>query len=97
MKRRTSSEWQKIIQTQQESGLSISKFCKTQGLNVSTFHLNRKKLSTSKSSFIQVARVADLPRNYILNLNTMTLEIPRGFDPESLQQIIQCIRAMNNA
>ncbi|MGB2865422.1 MAG: transposase [Sedimentisphaerales bacterium] len=58
--------WQMVIETWQDSGMSVSKFCKTEGLSEGTFYNWRKRLSSrraqrnkqtdsSSSVFIEVA------------------------------------------
>ncbi len=58
--------WQMVIETWQESGMSVSKFCKAEGLSEGTFYNWRKKLSgahsqqnepadPSPSAFIEIA------------------------------------------
>lgn len=44
-KRRTSQEWQQIIEAQQASDLTIAEFCLQHLLNPSTFYLQRKKIT----------------------------------------------------
>lgn len=41
--RRTSAQWQQLVQEQQSSGLSVSEFCTKHSLTESTFYLQRKK------------------------------------------------------
>ena len=41
--------WQKTIETWQNSGMSIRKFCKSEGLQESTFYNWRKKLTEGQS------------------------------------------------
>lgn len=41
--------WQKAIDTWQNSGMSVRKFCKAEGLTESSFYNWRKKLSGGKS------------------------------------------------
>ena len=37
--------WQMVIETWQDSGMSVSKFCKAEGLSEGTFYNWRKRLS----------------------------------------------------
>ncbi|HUU17839.1 MAG TPA: transposase [Sedimentisphaerales bacterium] len=62
--------WQMVIETWQDSGMSVSKFCKAEGLSEGTFYNWRKRLSgrnsqqnkqadSRSSAFIEVA----MPKN----------------------------------
>jgi len=44
-KRRNPQEWQRIIESQQSSELTIAEFCQQHTLNPSTFYLQRKKIT----------------------------------------------------
>jgi hypothetical protein len=74
--------WQMVIETWQNSGISVSKFCKAEGLSEGAFYNWRKKLSgiasepvkpsePSPSAFIKVA----LPEN---NHAALELELSSG-------------------
>ena len=96
--------WQKTIETWQNSGMSIRKFCKAEGLQESTFYNWRKKLTDSQSqvneqvlkdpsAFIKVA----LPRNehafLELELSSgSTLRIPAGADKKTLSSVLSALR-----
>jgi hypothetical protein len=96
--------WQKSIETWQNSGMSIRKFCKSEGLQESTFYNWRKKLTDGQSqvnkqilknpsAFIKVA----LPRNehtfLELELSSgSTLRIPSGADNKTLSSVLSVLR-----
>jgi len=50
MKKNTLIKWQAIIQQQSDSGLSVSKFCKTNRLGITCFYKYKKELHKSASS-----------------------------------------------
>ena len=95
--------WQMAIETWQNSGMSINKFCKAEGLPESTFYNWRKKLTdrqsqTNKqaakkpSAFIKVA----VPKsNYaVLELELSsgnTLRIRSGADNKTLSDVLSVL------
>jgi len=93
-----------VIETWQDSGMSISKFCKAEGLSEGTFYNWRKRLSgrhaqrngqadSSPSAFIEVA----MPRSdhAVLELvlcSGNTLRISSGADNKTLSDVISVLR-----
>jgi len=95
--------WRLVIETWQNSGMSISKFCKAEGLAEGTFYNWRKKLTggqsqTNKqtvknpSAFIKVA----MPRSdhALLELELSsgnTLRIRSGADNKTLNSVLSAL------
>jgi transposase-like protein len=95
--------WQMAIETWQNSGMSISKFCKAEGLAEGTFYNWRKKLADGQSqtnkqavknpsAFIKVA----MPRSdhALLELELYsgnTLRICSGADNKTLNSVISAL------
>ncbi len=95
--------WQMVIELWQSSGMSISKFCKAEGLAEGTFYNWRNKLTdrrtqTNKqvvkkpSAFIKVA----MPRNNhaLLELELSsgnTLRIRSGTDNKTLSDVLSVL------
>ena len=95
--------WQMAIETWQDSGMSVSKFCKAEGLAEGTFYNRRKKLTgrqsqTNKqkhlkpSAFIKVA----IPKsnNVLLELKLSsgnTLRIGSGADNKTLSDVLSVL------
>ncbi len=52
-KRRTREQWQRLVDKQAESELTVSEFCAQHALTVSNFYLWRKKLSDDREPFAQ--------------------------------------------
>ena len=96
--------WQMVIETWRNSGISVSKFCKAEGLSEGAFYNWRKRLSgiasqpsepsePSPSAFIKVA----LPRNnhafLELELSSgSTLRIHSGADSKTLSTVLSILR-----
>ena len=97
--------WQMAIETWQASGMSVSKFCKVEGLSESSFYIWRKKLTqadeaeTGKqkklnpSAFIEVAMPKNNPAALELVLSSgNTLRISSGADSATLNDVISVLQ-----
>jgi transposase-like protein len=96
--------WQMVIETWQDSGMSVSKFCKAEGLSEGTFYNWRKKLSgahsqrnesagPSPSAFIEIA----MPKSNHAALELVlcsgnTLRISSIADNKTLSNVISVLR-----
>jgi len=96
--------WRMVIETWQDSGMSISKFCKAEGLSEGTFYNWRKKLSgarsqrnepaePSPSAFIEIA----MPKSNHAALELVlssgnTLRISSAADNKTLSNVISVLR-----
>jgi len=63
-KRRTREQWQRLVDKQAESELTVSEFCAQHALTVSNFYLWRKKLSDDREPFAQQDNWLALQRWY---------------------------------
>lgn len=86
--------WQMAIETWQASGLSVSKFCKAEGLSEGAFYSWRKRLGgrqaepkkqtrPSPSAFIEVA----MPKPAPSNSSGQALSRSHGSDPAALERV----------
>ena len=96
--------WQMVIETWQDSGMSVNKFCKAEGLSEGTFcnwrkrlsrrHLQRKEQSSSSpSAFIEVAmpKSDHAPLELVLS-SGHTLRISSTADNKTLSNVISVLR-----
>ena len=96
--------WQMVIETWQDSGMSISKFCKAEGLSEGTFYNWRNRLSgrgsqrnkqadLSPSAFIEVAmpKSDHAPLELLLS-SGHTLRIGSTADNKTLSNVISVLR-----
>ncbi|WP_395341213.1 IS66 family insertion sequence element accessory protein TnpA [Ningiella sp. W23] len=67
MTRRTSEEWQRLIDEQAVSEMTIQQFCQSRNINQSTFYLQRKKRSDS--------HLAQAPSQW-LPIDTKSMALP---------------------
>ena len=96
--------WQMVIELWQSSGMSISKFCKAEGLAEGTFYNWRNRLTgrqsqTNKqaikkpSAFIKVAVPRSDPALLELELSSgNTLRIRSGTDSKTLSDVLSVLR-----
>ena len=96
--------WQMAIETWQDSGMSISKFCRAEGLSEGTFYNWRKKLygrhsqpdkqtAGSPSAFIEVAMPKSNHAALELQLSSgNTLRISSAADNKTLSNVISVLR-----
>jgi len=96
--------WQMVIETWQDSGMSVNKFCKAEGLSEGTFYNWRKRLSvrhsqrkeqssSSPSAFIEVAMPkSDHAALELLLSSGNTLRISSEADNKILSNVISVLR-----
>ncbi len=96
--------WQMAIETWQDSGMSVNKFCKAEGLSEGTFYSWRKRLSrrhsrrkeqssSSPSAFIEVAiPKSDHAALELLLSSGHTLRISSTADNKTLSNVISVLR-----
>ena len=96
--------WQMVIETWQDSGMSVSKFCKAEGLSEGAFYSWRKRLSgchtqqkgqskSTPSAFIEVAmpKSGHAPLELVLS-SGHTLRISSTTDNKILSNVISVLR-----
>jgi len=97
--------WRMVIEIWQDSGMSISKFCKAEGLSEGTFYNWKKKLSprpaqrngqadSSPSAFIEVAMPQanqEAPLEVLFS-SGHTLRISPAADNKTLSDVISVLR-----
>lgn len=89
MARRTSQQWQKLIQEQATSGQSATAFCAARGINDKYFSLwkNRlypktKKTTPAESNFITLKTPAIVTDTFSLSIGSVMLKIPANTSPQ---------------
>ena len=100
--------WQMVIETWQSSGISVSKFCKAEGLSEGSFYNWRKKLAKSdrseaakqkersSSAFIEVSIPSEKPGGLELVLSSgNTLRIGPGTDGKTLADTLLALCEAN--
>jgi len=87
--RRTNDAWQQLIRQQEQSKMSVSAFCKQQGLSTKTFYRRRKALQPAQAEkpqrFIKV-NPGSLPvsisasHELSLHYQKLKLQLPSSVD-----------------
>ena len=101
---RSPDQWRQILKDQQQSGLTISEFCRQHKISVSCFFSQRKKhgsVNNTKSAFVsatvtkhtatEVQRDAKQP--IVLELSAVRLTLPAEMPPEYLVMLLNGLPA----
>lgn len=90
------SAWANRIRLQQESGLSIERWCREHQIPVHNFHYWRDKLfprtTLRKDSFSEITDVHE--SGLSLEYQGLCLQIRRHFDPLTLKQFLTVLRSI---
>ena len=98
--RRSNAEWQKIIERQEQSGLTGVAFCLQEGIYAKTFYrqrkmLRRKGLVATPSQFIQVqpkpVQAMPIQPTVVLQYRDSRLQMPAGTEPLWLAQLMKAL------
>lgn len=100
-KRRTTQEWQSLLEQYESAHLPQKVFCERHGVSLSTFHAKRQQLGrteeTNHSSFVKAEIVetrthyqaAQTPAaNMTLSINHIDLSVPQGTPVAYLAELI---------
>lgn len=96
---RSSDQWRQILEDQQQSGLTISEFCRQQKISVSCFFSQRKRhgfVNTATSAFISTKVTKqtstevhrDVKQPIVLELSAARLTLPAETPPEYLAMLL---------
>jgi hypothetical protein len=93
-------KWHEIVSEQDASGLSVSAYCRQQGINEKTFYNWRKKLGNplepKLKNFIQVKATKNEPVN-VLKIQTpggYCLEVLSGTEKSYVQSILEVLAGL---
>ena len=92
--------WHEMISEQKSSGLSVSTYCRKQGINEKTFYNWRKKLAgvqePKPKRFIRIKSVVNAYKK-VLRIETpggYWLEVPPGTEKEHVQDILEALAVL---
>lgn len=96
MARRSSKEWQVIIEQQETSGMSVAEFCKQHRLNNKYFHARRQSLLKRQqgklaSPFIKVSKTNSDSAMMSLQMGDAKLSLPVNTAPDWLAQLLKAL------
>ena len=98
--RLSNAEWQKIIERQEQSGLTGVAFCLQEGIYAKTFYrqrklLRRKGLVAETKQFIQVqpkpVQAMPIQPGVVLQYRDSRLQMPAGTEPLWLAQLMKAL------
>lgn len=86
--KRSDQEWLDIFQTQRDSGLSITQFCKDNTISEGVFYSKRRQLVSSES-FLPVV-VEDISPSLVnVCINNIPVSFDSSIDDESLSRLVR--------
>ena len=90
------SEWAERIRQCRESGLTVSEWCRENGINLKTYyyHLRKLRKEICEQIPVPVMTVPEMNSSVKVQIGDITAEIPEGI---SEQMMTSLIRAMRNA
>jgi len=97
---RSDTEWQNIIERQEQSGLTGVAFCLQEGIYAKTFYrqrkmLRRKGLVAETKQFIQLqpkpVQAMPIQPGVVLQYRDSRLQIPAGTEPLWLAQLMKAL------
>ena len=90
------AEWAERIRKCRESGLTVSKWCRENGINLKTYyyHLRKLRKEICEQIAVPVMTVPEESHSVKISIGEVTAEIPEGI---SEQMMTTLIRAMRNA
>jgi len=98
MARRSSQEWQSIIEQQAASDLSVVDFCKQQQLDYKYFHARKRSLLMRQqrkqvTPFIKIGKMPTVNSVMELHLGNARLSIPATTEADWLAQLLKAVAA----
>lgn len=90
------AEWAERIRKCSESGLTVSEWCRENGINLKTYyyHLRKLRKEICEQIPVLVMTVPEECHSVKISIGEVTVEIPEGI---SEQMMTTLIRAMQNA
>ena len=87
------NQWQNIIKECRDSGMSTSKWCEENGINVKTYYYHLRKIREKACEQIAVP-VGVLPSagSVTIRINGIEAEIPEGTSLETITAVIKAMK-----
>ena len=85
-------EWQKQIQAQQTSGLTVQQWCRENGINIKTYYYHLRKV---RNQFIESApsivplTIPETKSDIIIEKNDIKISLPSDISAEILVAVIR--------
>ncbi|MCP4274065.1 MAG: hypothetical protein GY781_19255 [Gammaproteobacteria bacterium] len=103
MRKKTLKKWQAIIQQQSNSGLPVSRFCKTNRLSITCFYKYKKELSKSANSGsaepvannsfvkIQPPKISNSGERIKIQHQQSILSLPTTLEPDWIANLLKAL------
>ena len=98
-RRRVRRDWPAVVQAQASSGLSVSAFCRQQGVSMSHFYRKRRQCQRADASavddgFVELRAVDPQPSGSgvaVAVAGGWRLELEPGFDTPTFERVLACL------
>ncbi len=103
MRKKTLIKWQAIIQQQSDSGLPVSRFCKTNSLSATCFYKYKKELNKSANTGvadpvannpfvkIQQPKLSNNGERIKIQYQQSTLSLPTTLEPDWIANLLKAL------
>lgn len=93
-------QWAEMVQLRNESGLTVSKWCDQNGVNVKTYYYRLKQVrqalcnEVEQHDIVAVRPVYDCRENthIRLSMGNATIELPDDFSEDTLKRLLGVLR-----
>lgn len=93
-------QWAEMVQRRNESGLTVSKWCDQNGMNVKTYYYRLKQVrqalcnEVEQHDIVAVRPVYDCRENthIRLSMGNATIELPDDFNEDTLKRLLGVLR-----
>ena len=93
-------QWAEMVQLRNESGLTVSKWCDQNGVNVKTYYYRLKQIRQAlcnegeQHDIVPVRPVCDCHKDthIRLSMGNATIELPDDFNEDTLKRLLGVLR-----
>ena len=88
------AEWVERIQRCSESGLTVSEWCRENGINLKTYYYHLRKLQkeTCEQIPVPVMTVPEESHSVKISIGEVTAEMPEGISEQMMTSLIMAMR-----
>lgn len=91
---RVRRDWPAVLQAQAASGLTVSAFCRQEGISQGLFHRWRRRYAAAGDGFVELRAVDQQPVRSGITVVTdhgWRVELEPTFDATTLQRVLACL------
>ena len=88
------TEWAERVRRCRESGLTVSEWCRENGINLKTYyyHLRKLRKKICEQIPVPVMTVSEMNSSVKVQIGDITAEIPEGISEQMMTSLIRAIR-----